>query len=100
MFVAAAARLTFLTARPLLWGLLYGIVLYVAMNYVAVPLSAAGAEGQFPADLADIGERLRASFSKLKTSDAYPWMIWGTLFTHTALVGAPIALIARRFLRS
>ncbi|HCK85033.1 MAG TPA: hypothetical protein DHW63_11115 [Hyphomonadaceae bacterium] len=100
VFVAASARLTFLAARPLLWGLLYGIVLYVAMNYVVVPLSAAGAEGQFPTNFADISERLRASFSKLKTNQAYPWMIWGTLFTHTVLVGAPIALIARRFLRS
>jgi hypothetical protein len=24
-------------------------------------------------------------------------MLWGTIFTHTVLVGIPIALIARRF---
>jgi hypothetical protein len=99
VFVAVAGRWAALAARPLLWGFLYGLILYVAMNYVVVPLSAAGAGGYFPMDFAETAERLRRSFSRIKTDDAYPWMIWGTIFTHTALVGVPIALIANRFAR-
>lgn len=97
VFILAASRMGALTRNAVLWGLLYGLVLYVAMNYIVVPLSAAGAGGHFPADLADAGERLQRSFSRIKTDDTYPWMVWGTLFTHTFLVGVPIALIAKRF---
>lgn len=37
----ASVRIKALNARPLAWGLLYGIVLYGVMNHVVVPLSAA-----------------------------------------------------------
>jgi hypothetical protein len=97
VFVLAASRIGALTRKAILWGFLFGLVLYVVMNYIVVPLSAAGAGGHFPADLADAGERLQRSFSRIKADDTYPWMIWGTLLTHTFLVGVPIALIARRF---
>ena len=97
VFVLAAARIGALTRSAVLWGFLYGLVLYIAMNYVAVPLSAAGPDGRFPADLTEVSQRLQRSFSQIKTDDAYPWMIWGTLLTHTMLVGIPIALIAKRF---
>jgi hypothetical protein len=40
IFVIAAVRLRWLTARPLASGLAYGVVTYFVMNYVVVPLSA------------------------------------------------------------
>ena len=86
-----------LTRNAIVWGLLYGLGLYVAMNHIVVPLSSAGAGGHFPADLSEALQRLQTSLSKLKNDPNYPWMIWGTLFTHTMLVGLPIALIAKRF---
>lgn len=100
VFVFAASRASALTARPILWGFVYGLGLYVTMNYVVVPLSAA-ATGEFPAGADDIAERLGTSFSMLRPrfDPAYPWMIPGTIFTHTILVGVPIALIARRQLQ-
>lgn len=97
VFVLAASSARTLTRNAILWGVVYGLGLYVVMNYVVVPLSSAGASGHFPADFAEALQRLQHSFSKLKTDPTYPWMIWGTLFTHTILVGVPIALIARRF---
>lgn len=101
VYVLAAQNMRALTKSPLLWGLLYGLVLYVAMNYVVGPLSAAGAAGHFPADIAEALERLQTSFSKVRPAydPDYPWMIPGTIFTHTVLVGMPIALIAKRAAR-
>ena len=40
IFVFAALRLRWLTARPVLSGLAYGVVVYFVMNYVVMPLSA------------------------------------------------------------
>ncbi|HJU26699.1 MAG TPA: hypothetical protein VJ722_08495 [Rhodanobacteraceae bacterium] len=40
IFVIAALRLRWLTARPILSGLAYGVVIYFVMNYVVMPLSA------------------------------------------------------------
>lgn len=40
VFVAAALRLRWLTARPLVAGLAYGVLIYFTMNYVVMPLSA------------------------------------------------------------
>jgi hypothetical protein len=34
-------RVRALNLRPLQWGLLYGVVLYLTMNHVVLPLSAA-----------------------------------------------------------
>ena len=100
VYVLAAPNVRALTKRPLLWGFAYGLVLYVAMNYVVGPLSAAGAAGHFPADIAEALERLQTSFSKVRPAydPDYPWMLPGTIFTHTVLVGMPIALIAKRAL--
>jgi len=98
VFVLFAARVSALTKQALLWGVLYGLLLYVAMNYVVVPLSAA-ATGAF-ATAAEIGPRLQDAFSKVRGGDPdFPWLIWGTIFTHTALVGVPIAFAAKRFVR-
>lgn len=40
IFVFAALRLRWLTARPILAGLAYGVVVFLVMNYVVVYLSA------------------------------------------------------------
>ncbi|MGD9981233.1 MAG: hypothetical protein AB7H66_06280 [Hyphomonadaceae bacterium] len=98
VYVLAAQSSRRLTRNPLLWGTVYGLILYVAMNYVVVPLSAAGANGHFVSSLSEASERLQASFSEVRGGAAdYPWMLWGTIFTHTVLVGMPIALAAKRF---
>lgn len=41
-YVLASRRLPVLTARPIPLGVLYGLVLYIVMNFVVVPLSAIG----------------------------------------------------------
>lgn len=98
-YVLLATRIAMLTRQAVLWGLVYGFILYVAMNYVVVPLSAAGANGHF-ATLSEIGPRLQAAFSEVQGGGGgqRPWLLAGTIFAHTVLVGLPIALIAKRFL--
>ena len=96
VFVIAATRIKALTAEPVVAGLLYGLILYVAMNYVLVPLSAAHASGRFATSAAEAAERLQTAFSALRPKD--PWQLAGTVLTHTAFVGVPIALAARYFL--
>lgn len=39
VFFAATHRLRFLLIRPLLWGPLYGLIVYLFMTYVVLPLS-------------------------------------------------------------
>jgi uncharacterized membrane protein YagU involved in acid resistance len=97
VYVLAAQSFKALTKGAILWGFVYGLILYVAMNYVVVPLSAA-ATGEFASSLAEVSSRLQSSFSEIRGgADAYPWMLWGTILTHTVLVGVPIALTAKRF---
>jgi uncharacterized membrane protein YagU involved in acid resistance len=97
IYVLFATRFATLTRQAILWGLAYGLLLYVAMNYVVVPLSAS-ATGAF-ATVSEIGPRLQDAFSEVRGGggEQYPWMLAGTIFTHTVLVGLPIALIAKRF---
>jgi hypothetical protein len=81
-FIATAAAAVFVLAsrvqpalvrRPLLWGPVYGVVVYAVMNFVVVPLSAV-ARGPFNPPLA------------------------ATLVViHMLCVGLPIALAARRY---
>ena len=73
IFFAAAARLRFLTRRPALAGPLYGIGVYLVMNYVVIPLSR-------------IGPRPTPPMLTLVTG----------LLVHMFLIGLPIALGARR----
>jgi hypothetical protein len=76
IFMLAASRWRKLWERPpLLSGSLYGLVTYVAMNLIVVPL------------------RWPASFPPS------PLSVATQLFCHIVLVGIPIALIARRHLR-
>ena len=99
VYVFAAQSLKALTKSWVLWGLVYGLILYVAMNYVVAPLSAAGGNGHFAGDVGEITSRLQDSFSNVRPRyDAnYPWMIPATILTHTVLVGMPIAWAAQRF---
>jgi hypothetical protein len=71
-YYLVAGRSTMLHRRPVLFGAAYGLVLYGIMNYVVLPLSAAGSGSTDP--------------------------VWITLSiaVHVFLVGIPIALAARR----
>ena len=66
-----------LVEHPLRYGVLYGLLLYVVMTYVVVPLSAAGGS-QAP---------------------AWQWINLAHIGAHTFLVGVPCALAARAALR-
>ncbi len=76
VFVLAARRIPALAARPILWGVLYGLATYFVMNWIVVPLR--------------FGTPLPPE----------PRAIASQLFAHIVLVGIPIALIAARYLRS
>lgn len=98
VYVLAAQSAKLLTRYAIGSGLVYGLILYVVMNYVVVPLSAS-ASGAFASSAGEISSRLQDSFSEIRGGGGadYPWMLWGAIFTHTVLVGAPIALAAKRF---
>jgi|SRR5262245_26883857 len=68
-------RWALLWQRPVLSGGVYGLLLYLIMNYVVVPLSAAG-----------------------PSSKNALW-IGLSVMVHICLIGIPIALFARRALR-
>lgn len=59
IYVLAARRLPWLLQRWKRWGLLYGVVIFVIMNYVVVPLSGAG-HGMPHFGLAEFVENLLA----------------------------------------
>ncbi len=73
-YYLVSLRWRLLWQRPVLFGAIYGALLYVIMNYIVVPLSAAGSASG-PKD---------------------PLWIWLTLAVHILFVGIPIALAARR----
>jgi hypothetical protein len=70
-FVLSAKLLPIVLTRPLLSGMVYGLLMFALMNYAVVPLSAAY-PGSFPEG----------------------WFLAGALFAHIVLVGLPIAFIA------
>jgi hypothetical protein len=72
VYYLVARRWPLLWQRPLLYGAAYGLLLYVIMNYVVVPLSAAG-----------------------PGSKNALW-IGLSIAVHVFLIGIPIALFARR----
>jgi membrane associated rhomboid family serine protease len=74
VFVAVANHKPDLTQQPIKWGVIYGLVTYVVMNLVVVPLRF----GNWPPK---------------------PLSIATQLFAHIVLVGIPIALITARSLR-
>jgi uncharacterized membrane protein YagU involved in acid resistance len=75
VFYLASRSLLFLVERPIIMGLLYGVVVYLFMNYVVIPLSSIV---QRPATMSG--------------------RIIGVL-TIMFCVGLPIAVIVRRFSR-
>ncbi|HEX5055409.1 MAG TPA: hypothetical protein VFX02_02820 [Gammaproteobacteria bacterium] len=72
-YVLAADRVPLLKTRPVPCGLGYGVIAYLAMTLVVVPLS-------------------RANFGP----PADVWQLAQSLFVHLALFGLPIALAASR----
>jgi hypothetical protein len=75
VFMLAARRIPALTSNPWLWGLVYGLITYVVMNLIVVPVR--------------FGAPLPPSTRAIVTQ----------LFAHIVLVGWPTAFIARRYLR-
>jgi hypothetical protein len=74
VFYVASRKLRFLVQQPILWGLVYGVVVYAFMNFVVLPMS------QFP-------QRGTPTLS-------------GRLIGLAIImfcIGLPIALIVRRF---
>ena len=67
-----ARRWPLLWERPILCGAAYGVLLYAIMNYIVVPLSAAGPGSKDPL-----------------------W-IGLSIAVHALLIGVPIALLTRR----
>lgn len=76
IFYVASTRLRFLLARPVLWGAIYGFLVYWAMNLVVLPLSA------FPS-----------------TVKFVPVVVITSLIVHAFGIGVPIALASRAALR-
>ena len=74
MFVLASERLLWLRRDPVGWGLVYGLLVFLVMNIVVIPLS-----------------RIPASPLSL------PLLLNGAI-GHALLVGLPISRAARRFL--
>lgn len=73
VFYFASRRVLFLTERPILFGLLYGVAVYVFMNFVVLPLSRVAPRPMTPSGF-----------------------IIGIL-TIMFCIGLPIALIVRRW---
>jgi len=71
VYYLASKRLRVLTERPILCGALYGIGVYVVMNYVVIPLSA-------------------TTRSKFLLS----WVVCSVI-VHALLIGIPAALFSR-----
>lgn len=74
-FFLVAKQMPRLVAKPLLWGVVYGLITYVIMNLLVVPLR--------------FGKGWPPSTASLASQ----------LFCHIVLVGIPIALIASRYYR-
>ncbi|WP_368562829.1 hypothetical protein [Pseudoxanthomonas sp. UTMC 1351] len=73
VYYAVSRHWKILVEQPLRYGALYGLVLYAAMTYVVVPLSAAGGSQSPP----------------------WQWINLAHIGAHVLLVGVPCALAAR-----
>jgi len=94
VFVFAARVLPMLTRSAILWGLVYGLVLFFVMNYVVLPISAADQSQHFAAGPGEAIARISDAIAGFKIRS--PLLFAGTIFTHTVVVGLPIALFAKR----
>ena len=72
VYYVAARRIAALTANPIRYGAAYGLVAYVVMNYVVIPLSAAGPS------------RFNARW------------VASSIVVHALLIGVPAAIFARQ----
>ena len=72
IYYAASRKIPALTQNPILWGLSYGVAVYLVMNYGVLPFSATP-----------------------KTALSLPLFLNG-IIGHALFVGLPIALYARR----
>jgi uncharacterized membrane protein YagU involved in acid resistance len=77
VFYGLSAKLPMVLRRPLLWGAVYGIGVFLFMHFVVVPLSATPRQPPLSA-------RALANL----------------LFSHVFFVGIPIAWVTRRFSRA
>lgn len=77
LFYFASRKLRFMIERPITWGLVYGVLVYLFMNFIVLPLSA------FPAP---------------RTAPTLSGRLIGLLIIMFC-IGIPIALIVRRFSR-
>ena len=77
VFYVATRKLRFLIEQPILWGLVYGVIVWVFMNFVVLPLS---------------------KFPPARTPPTLSGRVIGLLLIMFC-VGLPIALIVRRFSR-
>lgn len=75
MFVAAAWLLPFVRRRPLLWGTVYGLGLYLVMYWIVLPL-------RWPALFPRTGA----------------WDVGNALFSHLVCVGLPMGWVVGRIL--
>ena len=75
IFVLSARQYPIILQSPIKWGVIYGLITYVAMNWIVVPV-------RFAAPL-----------------PPKPISIATQLFAHIVLVGIPFALITARTLR-
>jgi hypothetical protein len=76
VFYLASRKLTFLIQRPVFWGMIYGELVFLFMNYIVIPLSAIH---RVPPLKGNLGLILTGPIG------------------HLFLVGLPIALIVRRY---
>jgi hypothetical protein len=76
IFYFVSTRMRFLIARPVLWGGLYGFLVYWVMNLVVLPLSA------FPSQVKFV-----------------PIVVITSLIVHAFGIGVPIALASRAALK-
>jgi len=71
----ASRRYEVLVRRPILGGSIYGVLVYVVMNYVVIPLSAT------------------------QRSGFLLWWVVSSVLVHAFLIGVPAALFARAAVR-
>jgi hypothetical protein len=71
VYWVASRRLDALLRRPIVWGSVYGVLVYLIMNYIVIPLSAT----KRPAFLLS-------------------WVVLSVL-VHAFLIGVPAALFSR-----
>lgn len=73
IFYFACRRLVFLMRHPVTLGAIYGVIVYLVMNFVVIPLSAFPGKPRF-----------------------VPIVVITSLIVHAFFVGVPIALATRR----